>query len=44
MVVVVGVEVGAGLAGVVREVSRPAHGTCHVPTLDADNIMYNCEM
>ena len=36
---VVGVEVG-----VVREVSRPAHGTCHVPTLDADNIMYNCEM
>ena len=36
---VVGVEVGAGLARVVREVSRPAQGTCYVRTLDTDNII-----
>ena len=36
---VVGVEVGAGLARVVREVSRPAQDTCYVRTLDTDNII-----
>ena len=36
---VVGVEVGAGLARVVREVSRPAQGTCYVLCLDTDNII-----
>ena len=36
---VVGVEVGAGLARVVREVSRPAQDTCYLRTLDTDNII-----